>query len=160
MSPLLTKPAYVIWATSWVYLFMPYANNKSADQPAHPRSLISTFIVRSLDSDISSFYIGNLASVPSFSLIWSQTPKTGFLMTRLIREQQRCRSVCASYQSDQCLCYLLYKKYNSCRSFLLAEQTGLSLTWFPISKDRFSHDLAYMLRAASRENLSSGFATG
>ena len=24
---------------------MPYANNKDADQPAHPRSLISAFIV-------------------------------------------------------------------------------------------------------------------
>ena len=32
---------------------MPYANNKGADQPAHPRSLISAFIVRSLDSIIS-----------------------------------------------------------------------------------------------------------
>ena len=29
---------------------MPYANNKGADQPAHPRSLISTFVVRYLDS--------------------------------------------------------------------------------------------------------------
>ena len=26
---------------------MPYANNKGADQPAHPRSLISAFVVRS-----------------------------------------------------------------------------------------------------------------
>ena len=31
---------------------LPYANNKGADQPAHPRSLISTFVVRSLDSII------------------------------------------------------------------------------------------------------------
>ena len=31
---------------------MPYANNKGADQPAHPRSLISTFVVRYLDSII------------------------------------------------------------------------------------------------------------
>ena len=31
---------------------MPYANNKGADQPAHPRSLISTFIFRCLDSII------------------------------------------------------------------------------------------------------------
>ena len=29
---------------------MPYANNKGADQPAHPRSPISAFVVRSLDS--------------------------------------------------------------------------------------------------------------
>ena len=31
---------------------MQYANNKGADQPAHPRSLISTFFVRCLDSII------------------------------------------------------------------------------------------------------------
>ena len=37
-----------IWATSWENLFKPYANNKGADQPAHPRSLISTFVVRYL----------------------------------------------------------------------------------------------------------------
>ena len=29
---------------------IPYANNKGADQPAHPRSLIITFVVRCLDS--------------------------------------------------------------------------------------------------------------
>ena len=32
---------------------MSYANNKGADQPGHPRSLISTFVVRCLDSMIS-----------------------------------------------------------------------------------------------------------
>ena len=32
---------------------MPYANNKCADQPAHPPSLISAFVVRFLDSIIS-----------------------------------------------------------------------------------------------------------
>ena len=31
---------------------MPYANNKSADQPVHPHSLISTFVFGSLDSMI------------------------------------------------------------------------------------------------------------
>ena len=39
-------------ATSWENLFMPYANNKGADQPAHPRGLISAFVVRCLDSII------------------------------------------------------------------------------------------------------------
>ena len=29
---------------------MAYANDKGADQPAHPRNLISTFVVRCLDS--------------------------------------------------------------------------------------------------------------
>ena len=32
---------------------MPYVKNKGADQPAHPRSLISTFVVCSLDSMVS-----------------------------------------------------------------------------------------------------------
>ena len=32
---------------------MLYANNKGADQLAHPRSLISVFVVRYLDSIIS-----------------------------------------------------------------------------------------------------------
>ena len=32
---------------------MSYANNKGADQPAHPRSLVSAFAVRCLDSIIS-----------------------------------------------------------------------------------------------------------
>ena len=44
---------YPIWAWSWENLLMPYATNKGADQPAHPRSLISTFVVHCLDSIIS-----------------------------------------------------------------------------------------------------------
>ena len=32
---------------------MSYVNNKDADQPAHPHSLISVFVVRCLDSIIS-----------------------------------------------------------------------------------------------------------
>ena len=31
---------------------LPYAKNEGAEQPAHPHSLISAFIVRSLDSII------------------------------------------------------------------------------------------------------------
>ena len=41
-----------IWAISWENLFMPYENNKCADQPAHPCSLLSTFVVRCLDSTV------------------------------------------------------------------------------------------------------------
>ena len=36
---------YIIWATSWENLFMPYGNNKGTDQPAHLCSLISTFVI-------------------------------------------------------------------------------------------------------------------
>ena len=31
---------------------MPYANNKGADQPVHPRSLMNAFVVYCLDSMI------------------------------------------------------------------------------------------------------------
>ena len=72
-------------------LFMPYANSEGADQPAHPRSLISTFVVHCLDSiiplvsipQISSLYPASVTVQASLSLPWSKTPKTGFLVTRL-----------------------------------------------------------------------------
>ena len=72
-------------------LFLPYANNKGADQPAHPRSLNSAFVVRCLDSiislvsisEISSLYLASMAEQADLSLTWSQIPKTGFLVTRL-----------------------------------------------------------------------------
>ena len=40
---------------------MTYANNKGADQPAHPRSLISTFFVRCLDSMICILAISKVS---------------------------------------------------------------------------------------------------
>ena len=40
-SHVMTKPA------------LPYANNTGADQPAHPHSLISAFVVRCVDSIIT-----------------------------------------------------------------------------------------------------------
>ena len=40
---------------------MSYANNKGADQPAHPRSLISAFVARCLDSIISLDSIGEIS---------------------------------------------------------------------------------------------------
>ena len=42
---------------------MTYANNKGADQPVHPRSLISTLVVRCLDSMI---YILAVSKVSRF----------------------------------------------------------------------------------------------
>ena len=69
---------------------MPYVKNKGADQPAHSRSLISTFVVRFLDSTIPvlakktqnfKLWLVSVAEQASLSLIWSQTPKTGFLVS-------------------------------------------------------------------------------
>ena len=45
---------------------MSYANNKGADQPAHPRSLISAFVVRCLDSIIYLDYIAEISRMASF----------------------------------------------------------------------------------------------
>ena len=71
---------------------LPYANNKGADQPAHLRNLISAFVIRCLDSIISLVSIlaiswlslASLAAQAGLCLTWSETPKTGFLVTRLI----------------------------------------------------------------------------
>ena len=60
--------------------------SKGADQPAHPRSLMSAFVVRCLDSIISlvskskiaSLYLASVAVQASLSLPWSQI----LLMTR------------------------------------------------------------------------------
>ena len=65
---------------------MPYANNKGADQPAHPRSLISAFVVRCLDSvmplvsvtKISSLMLASVAAQADLSLTWSETPDDTF----------------------------------------------------------------------------------
>ena len=115
--------SWLNWALSWENMFMPYANNKGSDQPAHPRSLISAFIVRCLDciiplvsiSEISSLYLAIVAAQAGLSLSWSYTPKTGFLVTRLnwasssdygtyhIVDQRRLRRACASAQSRQTL---------------------------------------------------------
>ena len=82
----------LVWARLWENLFIPYANNKGTDQPALLRNLISAFVVRCLDSsiplgsisEISSLYLASVAEQAGLSLHWSQTPKTGFLVTRLI----------------------------------------------------------------------------
>ena len=57
---------------------MPYANNKGADQPAHPCSLISAFVVRCLDSiiplvsisEILSLYLASVAAQAGLCLTW------------------------------------------------------------------------------------------
>ena len=65
---------------------MSSANNKGADQPVHPRSLISAFVVHCLDSvmppvsvtKISSLILASVAVQASSSLIWLETPKDTF----------------------------------------------------------------------------------
>ena len=56
------------WTMSWENLFMQYANNKGSDQPAHPLSLISAFVVGFLDSIIPVLAISEISRLASF---WS-----------------------------------------------------------------------------------------
>ena len=68
------------------------ANNKGADQPAHPRSLISAFVICLLESiilklathEISFFYLVSVAEETGLSLAFSESPKTGFVTSRPI----------------------------------------------------------------------------
>ena len=68
------------------------ANNKGADQPAHPRSLIRIFVVHCLNSiislvsvsEISRLSLASVAEQAGLSLTWSQILNTGFLVTWLI----------------------------------------------------------------------------
>ena len=68
-----------------IYL-MSYTNNKSAVQPAHPRSLISTFVVRCLDSiisqdsiaEISRLWLPSVAVQAGLCLARSETPEDTF----------------------------------------------------------------------------------
>ena len=62
---------------------------QGTDQPGHPRSLISTFVVCCLDSkiplvstsEISSLYLASVAVKAGVCLTWSQTPTADFLVT-------------------------------------------------------------------------------
>ena len=61
------------------------ANNKGSGQPAHPRSLISAFVIRLLKSiisrlatfGISIFYLVSVTEQAGFNLNLSETPKAG-----------------------------------------------------------------------------------
>ena len=66
-----------------------YANNKEADQPAHLDSIMPLGSI----SKISSLYLASMAAQAGLSLTWSQTPKTDFLVTRLMY-QFPCLLVC------------------------------------------------------------------
>ena len=64
---------------------MSHANNKGVDQPAHPRSLITAFVVHCLDSisldaiaEISRLYLASVAAQAGLCLAWSETPEDTF----------------------------------------------------------------------------------
>ena len=91
---------------------MSYANNKGQDQPAHPRSLISAFVVCCLDSVISLVSVTKISSLTlasvteqlSWSLTWSETPEDMFchdkvqMISCFVSEKDNvCRHFCCPY---------------------------------------------------------------
>ena len=82
----------LIWASACENLSSGFANNKGADQPAHPHSLISAYvnclmesIISRLDTGgISIFYIVFVAEETGLKLALTETPKTGFLVMKPI----------------------------------------------------------------------------
>ena len=80
------------WASTRGNLSSEFANNKDADQPAHPRRLLSAFIVRSLEriisklatSENSIFLLIFVAEQVGLGMTWSETQKTCFLASRPI----------------------------------------------------------------------------
>ena len=71
-----------------------------ADQPAHPRSLISAFVVRCLDSiisldsiaEISRLWLVSVAAQAGLCLAWSETPKDTFcrVVAQILTERIWC----------------------------------------------------------------------
>ena len=63
-----------------------FANNKGADQPVHPHSLMSGFVIRLLESiisrlvtnEISSFYVVSVAEQAGLNLTLSETRRQVF----------------------------------------------------------------------------------
>ena len=82
---------FTLWASRENQTLLP-ANNKGADQHAHPRSLISGFIIHWLESIVGKLGSRNI-SIPQLVLVAQQAclsltmfeiSKTGFLVTRPI----------------------------------------------------------------------------
>ena len=78
-------------------------NNKGSDQPTHPRSLFSAFVIHLLGSiisklstsEISIFQLVSATEETGLSLAFSETLKTGFVASRpslKIAEVVKCRN--------------------------------------------------------------------
>ena len=75
---------FISWALTGENLSLVFANNKGADQPEHPRSLTSAFVIRLLEIIISSLDTSDILILSVLKETESGvvgTPKTGFLAT-------------------------------------------------------------------------------
>ena len=75
---------------------MSYANNKGADQPVHPRSLISTFVIRCIDSIIC------ILAIQSFKILASFCSWPGWFESYLVKNLRRhIFAWCGSYNNNE-----------------------------------------------------------
>ena len=86
LSHLHSKMTYSNWTATEKKLSSVICNNKGADQPAHPHSLISNFVIcflkaisRLATNETSIFLLACKAEETGLRLTLSETQKTGFL---------------------------------------------------------------------------------
>ena len=80
------KPVVVFFFFLFFFFFFFLFFAIGTDQSAHPRSLISTFVIRCLDSiillvsifKISSLYLASVAAQTGLSLPWSENSEDRF----------------------------------------------------------------------------------
>ena len=110
-----------------------FANNKGVDQPVHPRSLISAFVIRLLGSkiiqlaasELSIFKLVSVAEQDGLTLAIRETPKTGFLAMRHIL----------------LYAYTMHNKFSNCLVWVSPSTSDLEadhLTRFSIKKYRIT----------------------
>ena len=78
-----------IWTAWWWNLYYVICKQQSADPPAHPHSLISTFVIHCIDSIISIVALASFCCwTDRFESSGRTTPKTGFILTSLTSIQE------------------------------------------------------------------------
>ena len=103
---------------------MPYANNKGADQPAHPRSLISTFVVRCLDSMTCT------CSIQSYKILVSFCCRAGWFQSYLFENPQRhIFAWCGSNVRTHFIAPVSQSGVNCCR---VCKKEVSSMIWKPV----------------------------
>ena len=103
--------------------------NKDADQLRGNREADHRLCFRYIDStipllsksEIASLYSSSVAVQPSLCRTWSETPKTGFLTTRLKYQSDKTTTKCAYNHSRLCKRNLNILAQNVCNASYLPE---------------------------------------
>ena len=116
---------------------LPYANNKGADQPAHLHSVISAFVVCSLDSTIS------IIAKAKISRPWLVSSWAGWFESYLVSNPEE-RFSCDEAHVSWVLSYTLSAQRRLWSEWTDA-QADLSLRWAHRSFCWFCHAVAHFI---------------